>query len=234
MSGGSAIVAEALAMEFPAGDGASPVAVLRGVSLSIAAGASVAVVGPSGCGKSTLLGLLGGLDVPTSGRVLIGEQELSTLAENKRAVVRSSEIGFVFQADNLQPFLTVSENVILQCVLAGDRDGGARAHELLVDLGLGDLLQRLPNELSGGQRQRVAVARALAHEPRVVLADEPTGALDAGTSGRVVDLLLLAQARLGCTLVVVTHDPDVARRMGATVRLREGRIAEDFEHVVVG
>jgi putative ABC transport system ATP-binding protein len=234
MSTGSAIVAEDVVMEFPMGDGEHVVAVLHDLSLSIAAGASVAVVGPSGCGKSTLLGLLGGLDVPTSGRVLIGEEEVSALAEGRRAAIRRSEIGFVFQSDNLQPFLTVLENVVLQCVVAGDRDGGARAEALLADLGLADLLQRLPNELSGGQRQRVAVARALVHEPAVVLADEPTGALDAGTSDRVVDLLLAARKRLGCTLVVVTHDPDVARRMSTTVRLHDGCIAGHVEGTRVG
>jgi putative ABC transport system ATP-binding protein len=234
MSAGSAIVAEDLVMEFSTGDGEDAVAVLHGVSLSISAGASVAVVGPSGCGKSTLLGLLGGLDVPTSGRVLIGDDEVSALPEDRRAAIRRREIGFVFQSDNLQPFLTVSENVVLQCVLAGDRDGHARADALLADLGLADLLHRLPNELSGGQRQRVAVARALVHEPAVVLADEPTGALDAGTSHRVVDLLLAARERLGCTLVVVTHDPDVARRMDRRVRLHDGRIAEHVEGIRVG
>jgi putative ABC transport system ATP-binding protein len=234
MRAGSAIVAEDLVMEFPTGEDDGAVRVLYGLSLSIAAGASLAVVGPSGCGKSTLLGLLGGLDVPTSGRVLIGEEEVSALSEGRRAAIRRSEIGFVFQADNLQPFLTVFENVVLQCVLAGDPNGGARAQALLADLGLADLLQRLPNELSGGQRQRVAVARALVHEPGVVLADEPTGALDAGTSERVVDLLLAARERLGCTLVVVTHDPDVARRMSATVRLHDGRISEQIESSRVG
>ena len=234
MSTGNAILAEDLVMAFPTGDGEEAVTVLDGLSLSIDAGASVAVVGPSGCGKSTLLGLLGALDVPTSGRVLIGDAEVSALAEGSRAAIRRREIGFVFQSDNLQPFLTVSENVVLQRVLAGDPDGGARAQELLAELGLGDLLQRLPGELSGGQRQRVAVARALVHEPGVVLADEPTGALDAGTSSRVVDLLLAARERLGCTLVVVTHDPDVAGRMSATVQLHEGRIAEHSEDGLVG
>ncbi|MDQ6810468.1 MAG: ABC transporter ATP-binding protein, partial [Actinomycetota bacterium] len=206
----------------------------HGLSLSIPAGGSIAIVGPSGCGKSTLLGLLGALDVPTSGRVTIGEVEVSALSERERAAVRRSDFGFVFQADNLQPFLTVSENVVLQCALGGDREGGSRARALLADLGLGDLLERLPSQLSGGQRQRVAVARALVHEPGIVLADEPTGALDTRTSGRVVDLLLAARERLGCTVVVVTHDPEVARRMDVTARMHDGRIAQSTERAVVG
>lgn len=220
-------------MEFPAPGGGEVVRVLDRLSLSVKAGGSVAVVGPSGCGKSTLLGLLGALDVPSSGRVLIGGQEVSALPEDIRAAFRRINLGFVFQADNLQPFLTVLENVVLQSVLSGQSDGGASAEELLADLGLGQLLHRLPDQLSGGQRQRVAVARALVHRPSVVLADEPTGALDAATSERVINLLLEARERLGFTLVLVTHDPVVARRMDGTVRMHDGRIVESEEVVGV-
>lgn len=221
-------------MEFPGPGGEEVVRVLDRLSLSVKAGGSVAVVGPSGCGKSTLLGLLGALDVPSSGRVVIGGQEVSALPENERASFRRTNLGFVFQADNLQPFLTVLENVVLQSVLSGQSDGGASAEELLADLGLGELLHRLPDQLSGGQRQRVAVARAFVHRPSVVLADEPTGALDAATSERVINLLLRSRERFGFTLVLVTHDPVVARRMDGTVRMHDGRIIESEEVVGVG
>lgn len=203
------------------------VAVLQGLTLSVGPGASVAVVGPSGCGKSTLLGLLGALEAPTAGRILIGGEEVSAMPEAARAPFRRNVLGFVFQADNLQPYLTVLENVALQGALSGRDGGGGEAVELLTELGLGELLHRLPDQLSGGQRQRVAVARALVHRPGVVLADEPTGALDAGSSERVIDLLLDARARMGCTLVVVTHDPVVARRMDLTVRMLDGRIVPE-------
>ncbi len=226
MSAGRPISARDVVMDFPSAGGEEVVRVLHGLSVSVEAGESMAVVGPSGCGKSTLLGLLGALDVPSAGSVLVGSEEVSAWPEADRAALRRTVLGFVFQADNLQPFLTVLENVVLQSVLSGDVGGGAGAEELLVELGLGELLQRLPDQLSGGQRQRVAVARALVHRPSVVLADEPTGALDAGTSERVIDLLLEARERLGCTLVVVTHDPVVARRMDATVRMQDGRIIE--------
>lgn len=221
-------------MEFPGPGGEEVVRVLDRLSLSVKAGGSVAVVGPSGCGKSTLLGLLGALDVPSSGRVVIGGQEVSALPEDERASFRRTNLGFVFQADNLQPFLTVLENVVLQSVLSGQSDGGASAEELLADLGLGELLHRLPDQLSGGQRQRVAVARAFVHRPSVVLADEPTGALDAATSERVINLLLRSRERFGFTLVLVTHDPVVARRMDGTVRMHDGRIIESEEVVGVG
>lgn len=226
MSMGSSITAQEVGMEFPAPGGEEVVRVLDRLSLSVPAGGSLAVIGPSGCGKSTLLGLLGALDVPSSGRVLIGGHVVSALPEDERAAFRRRNLGFVFQADNLQPFLTVLENVVLQSVLSGRSNDGARAEELLVELGLGELLHRLPDQLSGGQRQRVAVARALVHRPGVVLADEPTGALDAATSERVINLLLEARERLGFTLALVTHDPVVARRMDDTVRMHDGRFIE--------
>lgn len=234
MSTGSSITAQEVGMEFPAPGGEEVVRVLDRLSLSVPAGGSVAVIGPSGCGKSTLLGLLGALDVPSSGRVLIGGQEVSALPEDERAAFRRRNLGFVFQADNLQPFLTVLENVVLQSVLSGRSNDGARAEELLVELGLGELLHRLPDQLSGGQRQRVAVARALVHRPGVVLADEPTGALDAATSERVINLLLEARERLGFTLALVTHDPVAARRMDDTVRMHDGRFIEPEAVLGVG
>ena len=201
-----------------------PVTALAEVSLTVPAGGNLAVVGPSGCGKSTLLGLLGGLELPSAGSVRVGDYFLSKMSERRRGMLRRRHYGFVFQADNLQPFLTVSENVGLQKVLSGAADDPTVSQELLDALGVGDLGHRFPDQLSGGQRQRVAVARALVHSPSVVLADEPTGALDAVSSVRVVDLLLELHRRYGSTLVVVTHDRAVARRMDAVIDMRDGRV----------
>jgi putative ABC transport system ATP-binding protein len=208
---------------------ATPAGLVRavdGVSLRIEAGSSVAVTGPSGCGKSTLLGLIAGLEAPTDGRVWVGGEEVSALPERERADLRRDRFGLVFQSDNLFPFLTAAENVSLQHAMhyvGGDPNRGLR---LLAELGLEGDVDKLPDQLSGGQRQRVAVARALVHRPWVILADEPTGALDAENSAAVVDLLLAAHRDLGATLVVVTHDPGVARRLERTVSLRDGRAAD--------
>ena len=177
-----------------------------GITLEVELGTSLAIMGPSGCGKSTLLGLIGGLEAPTAGRVSIGGNEISRLTERERARLRRDEFGFVFQADNLLPFLTATENVGLQLALDGATNGYQRCLDVLAELGLADAVDKLPDQLSGGQRQRVAVARALIHEPGVILADEPTGSLDAENSATVIDLLLAAQTELGATLVVVTHD----------------------------
>jgi putative ABC transport system ATP-binding protein len=198
-----------------------------GVTLEVRPGSSLAITGPSGCGKSTLLGLISGLDTPTSGRVAVGGQEISALPESERARLRREALGLVFQADNLLPFLTALENVGLQLALHGATDGYDRCLELLAGLGLRANVDQLPDQLSGGERQRVAVARALIHRPRLILADEPTGSLDAANSAAVVDLLLAAQEEIGATLVVVTHDPAVARRLERTVSLRDGKLAED-------
>ncbi|MDQ2939299.1 MAG: ABC transporter ATP-binding protein [Actinomycetota bacterium] len=195
-----------------------------GISLEIEPGSSLAIVGPSGCGKSTLLGLIGGLDSPTAGRVSIGGEDISSLPERERARLRRDELGLVFQSGNLLPFLTAVENVGQQLALNGASDGYERCLELLADLGLAGDGDKLPDQLSGGQRQRVAVARALIHRPRVILADEPTGSLDADNSAAVIDRLLAAQQEVGATLVVVTHDLGVARRLVRTVTLRDGQI----------
>jgi ABC-type lipoprotein export system ATPase subunit len=200
---------------------------LRDVSACVEAGESAAIVGPSGCGKSTLLGLLGALDLPTAGRVTVDGHEVSGLPERERTALRRRSFGFVFQSDNLHPFLTVVENVALQLSLAGIRDGDARTREVLGELGLGDQLQKLPDQLSGGQRQRVGIARAIVHRPRVILADEPTGALDPETSSSVVDTLLAACAESGATLVVVTHDRGVGERLDRTLALRDGRLVQE-------
>jgi ABC-type lipoprotein export system ATPase subunit len=198
-----------------------------GITLEVQPGSNVAVTGPSGCGKSTLLGLMGGLEPPTAGRVLLADQEISRLSEKQRARVRRSELGLVFQSDNLLPFLTVVENVGLRLALHGATDGYGRCLEVLAELGLAGEVDKLPDQLSGGQRQRVAVARALVHRPGVILADEPTGSLDADNSAAVVDLLLAAQMDVGATLVVVTHDPGVARRLDRILSLRDGQLVDD-------
>jgi putative ABC transport system ATP-binding protein len=197
---------------------------LRRVDLRVKPGSSLAIMGPSGCGKSTLLGLIAGLEAPTSGRVVVGGAELSRLHEEERAELRRRELGLVFQAGNLLPFLTVLENVSLGLALTGSASGYRRSVEMLDGLGLGDDLEKLPDQLSGGMRQRVAVARALIHKPRLILADEPTGSLDDDNSAAVVDLLLAAERRGQATLVVVTHDPAVAARFDRTLYLRDGRI----------
>jgi ABC-type lipoprotein export system ATPase subunit len=208
---------------------AGPVRAVDGITLEVEPGSSLAIVGSSGCGKSTLLGLIGGLDAPTAGRVSIGGQDISSLSERERARLRRDELGFVFQSDNLQPFLTALENVALQLALHGATRGYARCREVLVELELADHVDKLPDQLSGGQRQRVAVARALIHRPCVILADEPTGSLDADNSAAIIDLLLAAQREAGTTLVVVTHDPVVARRLDRTVSLRDGQLEGEAE-----
>jgi len=201
-----------------------PVRALDGIRLEVEPGTSLAITGPSGCGKSTLLGLIGGLDAPTEGQIWLDGVEISRLPEPERAARRRRDIGFVFQADNLLPFLTVAENVALQLSLGSEEDAYDRCVELLTRLGLAEQIDKLPDQLSGGQRQRVAVARALVHRPSLVLADEPTGALDADNSATVIDLLLAAQSEIGATLVAVTHDTGVARRLDRTVGLRDGRL----------
>lgn len=219
---GAAIAVTGVGMMYatPAGT----VRALDDVTLTVEPGASVAVVGPSGCGKSTLLGLVGGLDVPTAGEVRVDGHALSAMPERARARFRRRTVGFVFQADNLQEFLTVSENVALQAVLAGVADEPDHRQALLDALGVGRLAHRFPDQLSGGQRQRVAIARALVHLPRVVLADEPTGALDGTSAAKAIDLLAWLQRQKGTTLVVASHDPSVAARMDAVVEMRDGRI----------
>jgi putative ABC transport system ATP-binding protein len=202
---------------------AGVVRALDGVSLTVAPGESLAVIGESGCGKSTLLGLIAGLDVPTEGRVSLADREISSMTEHDRAEVRRHEIGMIFQSDNLLPFLTATENVSLQLSL-DDREGAnTRTLEILTALGLDGEANKLPDQLSGGQRQRVAVARALVHHPRLIVADEPTGSLDPENAMGVVDLLLAAQRSTGATLVLVTHEPTVADRLERSIALRDGR-----------
>jgi putative ABC transport system ATP-binding protein len=198
---------------------------IDGVDLDIEGGSRVAIVGPSGSGKSTLLSLVGALETPSKGRVWIGDVEASSLADSKRAELRRRTIGFVFQSYDLLPFLTAYENVEFQAALSGVAGNGVSG--LIAGLGLAEHAEKLPDQLSGGQRQRVGLARALAHRPALILADEPTGELDSESSRTAMDLLLSAQRELGSTLIVVTHDPGVAARLDRTVSLRDGRVARD-------
>jgi putative ABC transport system ATP-binding protein len=221
---GGTIAVDSLSKHYPTPAGL--VRAVNGVSLEVEPGASVAVTGPSGCGKSTLLSLIGALEAPTAGRVSIGGREISSLPESQRARLRRDELGLVFQSDNLLPFLTAFENVALKLAMHGGTGGYQRCLEVLGELGLAGEVDKLPDQLSGGQRQRVAVARALVQRPPVILADEPTGSLDAESSAAVMDLLLAAQEQTGATLVVVTHDPGVARRLDRNLRLHDGRLAE--------
>jgi len=204
---------------------AGTVSALAGVSLTVAPGESLAITGPSGCGKSTLLALIAGLDAPTEGTVSVGGREISSMPDEERARLRRHEIGFVFQSDNLLPFLTATENVSLQLSL-DDREGAhARSLGILAELGLADQAARLPDQLSGGQRQRVAVARALVHRPRLIVADEPTGSLDPDNAKGVVELMLAAQRASGATLILVSHEPTVAGKLERAIALRDGRLA---------
>lgn len=192
--------------------------VLDGLNFSVAEGQASAVVGPSGSGKTTLLNVLGALLPATSGSVDIGGSDLATMSEKEAACFRNQELGFVFQQHHLLPQLTVLENVLTPRLAGGweesEEDTRARAIELLERVGLGHRLKHRPGELSGGEKQRTAVARALINQPRVVLADEPTGALDGETGSKVADLLLELQKEQGVTLIVVTHDLDLAQRVG--------------------
>jgi putative ABC transport system ATP-binding protein len=194
-----------------------PVRALDGVTFSVASGSSVAITGPSGGGKSTLLGVIGGLAQPTSGSVRIGDSPISELSERDRSDFRRSHIGFVYQADNLLPFLTLLENVGLQLSLNGQPSGTGKSLAMLANLGLAGLAYRLPDHLSGGQRQRAAVARAVVHQPKIILADEPTGALDTANAAGVIDLLLGMQQEIGATLIMVTHDREAAGRLDPQV-----------------
>jgi len=202
------------------------VAAIDGVSFDVEPGSSLAITGPSGCGKSTLLGLIAGLERPSQGRVFVGGEEVSSLSESERARLRRGEFGLVFQRDNLSPFLTAVENVALQLALKGDDNAWERCLEVLAELGVSSNADKLPDRLSGGERQRIAIACALVKQPSVILADEPTGSLDAQNSASVIELLVQMQRRAGTTLLVVTHDPDVAMHLDQHLSLRDGRVME--------
>ena len=207
--------------------GGRPLAALRNVSFQVEPGETVAIVGPSGSGKTTLLGLLAGLDRPTGGRVLLDGTDLGALSEDDRARLRREKIGFVFQSFQLIPTLTARENVAVPLDLAGDGGGAARADELLQRVGLAGRGHHYPAQLSGGEQQRVAVARAFIHRPTILFADEPTGNLDAATGARIIELMMELNRERGTTLVLVTHDPDLAARARRVIRLADGAVIAD-------
>jgi len=203
---------------------AGPVNILRGIDLDIAEGEVVGIVGPSGSGKTSLLMVLAGLEQATSGSVRLGGQELTLLDEDALARLRRDRIGIVFQAFHLIPTMTALENVAIPLELAGDPRALAKAEAGLVAVGLGHRLTHLPGQLSGGEQQRVALARAFAPEPKLLLADEPTGNLDGATGEAVMELLFALRMRAASTLVLITHDPALAGRCGRIVHMADGRV----------
>ena len=203
--------------------GDHPLTILHPLDFSIASGQFVAIVGPSGSGKSTLLGLLAGLDAPTTGRIIIDEIDITRLTEDGLARLRGEKIGFVFQFFHLVPSLTAFENILVPMEIARRRDAVSRARLLLDEVGLSPRGHHYPSQLSGGEQQRVAIARALANDPPIILADEPTGNLDSVTGRHVLDLLLDVHRTRRTTLVLVTHDHDLAALADVRLVLRDGR-----------
>ncbi|CAG0944487.1 MAG: putative ABC transporter ATP-binding protein [Rhodocyclaceae bacterium] len=216
------IEVEALGKEVPSGDGR--LVILHEISFRVMAGEAVAIVGASGSGKSTLLGLLAGLDVPTQGRVQLAGRDLNALDEDDRAALRGGMLGFVFQSFQLLPALTALENVMLPLELTGRAGARADAEQMLARVGLAQRLRHYPKHLSGGEQQRVAIARAFAAKPGLLLADEPTGNLDAATGADIIELMFAMNAEQGTTLVLVTHDEAIARRCGRVLNLNGGRL----------
>ncbi|NMG17070.1 ABC transporter ATP-binding protein [Aromatoleum bremense] len=215
-----------LSKSVPLGDGAGTLRILQDVSFSVGAGESVAIVGASGSGKSTLLGLLAGLDVPSAGTVRIQGTDIFSLDEDARAALRGESVGFVFQSFQLLPALTALENVMLPLELAGADDAGAIARQWLGRVGLAARVRHYPKHLSGGEQQRVALARAFAPSPRLLLADEPTGNLDAATGEAIIELIFSLNREAGTTLILVTHDESLARRCGRILRMHNGALSE--------
>lgn len=209
------------------GQGAAKVHVLRGISLTVATGQSVGVVGPSGSGKSTLLMVMAGLERVDSGRVILAGEDFSNLNEDGLASFRGRNIGIVFQSFHLIPNMTALENVAVPLELAGADHAFEKAEAELRSVGLGERLSHYPTQMSGGEQQRVAMARALAPDPKILVADEPTGNLDETTGQQVSDLLFAKQRERGMTLVLVTHDPSLARQCDRTLRVRAGEIEDE-------
>jgi putative ABC transport system ATP-binding protein len=207
--------------------GSRVLTVLDNVSFQLARRETCAIVGPSGSGKTTLLGLCAGLDLPTSGSVVLNGSTLSELSENERAVLRNQHTGFVFQNFQLLPTLTALENVMIPVELRGERGAVGEAKQLLARVGLADRLDHYPAQLSGGEQQRVALARAFINRPHILFVDEPTGNLDAETAATVVNLIFEMNDELDTALVMVTHDFELARRTNRILRLRGGRLIED-------
>jgi putative ABC transport system ATP-binding protein len=209
--------------------GSGTLTILHPLDLAITSGRVVAITGPSGSGKSTLLGLLAGLDAPSEGSVVIDGVNITALDEDGLARLRGKRIGFVFQFFHLLPSLTALENVLVPMEIAGERDAARRADALLGEVGLSDRRHHYPSQLSGGEQQRVAIARALANDPPLLLADEPTGNLDSQTGHQVIELLLNVNRARRTTIVLVTHDPELAALADVTVALRDGRVARISE-----
>jgi putative ABC transport system ATP-binding protein len=212
--------------------GGRPLTILHALDLSIPSGRFLAVVGPSGSGKSTLLGLLAGLDAPSTGEILIDGTDITKLGEDELARLRGEKIGFVFQFFHLVPSLTAFENILVPMEIAKRRDAVARARQLLEEVGLSDRGHHYPSQLSGGEQQRVAIARALANDPAIVLADEPTGNLDSTTGRHIMQLLLDVHRSRQTTLVLVTHDHDLAALADARLSLRDGRPVDTREEAL--
>ena len=204
--------------------GGRPLTILDGITLDVATGELLAITGPSGSGKSTLLGLVAGLDRPSSGSIVVGGVDITRLDEDALARFRRQTLGYVFQSYHLIPTLTAVENVAVPLEIAGAPNALARARVLLDDVGLGDRAHHYPVQLSGGEQQRAALARAVALDPGLLLADEPTGNLDSATGTRIIELLLELRRRRGATLVLVTHDDALARHADRVVVLRDGRV----------
>jgi putative ABC transport system ATP-binding protein len=214
--------------------GGHPLTILHSLNLSVPAGQCLAIIGPSGSGKSTLLGLIAGLDAASSGQILIDGTDITTLDEDRLARLRGEKVGFVFQFFHLVPSLTALENILVPMEIAGRRDARRRAQELLDEVGLHDRGHHYPSQLSGGEQQRIAIARALANDPPLILADEPTGNLDTTNGRHILDLLLQVRRARRVTLVIVTHDPSVAAIADAQLTLRDGRPVEDRTTALIG
>ena len=219
------LIAQQVTREYRSGD--QNLAVLKDVSFTVEQGDFVAIVGPSGSGKTTLLGLLAGLDTPTRGKVILDGHDLTTMSENERARLRGEKVGFVFQTFQLIPTLTARENIAVPLELQGNDGASERASDLLEKVGLQERGHHFPMQLSGGEQQRVALARAFANSPRILFADEPTGNLDATTGGRVFDLLATLNRESGSTIILVTHDANLAGRASRVIRLSDGRVVSD-------
>jgi putative ABC transport system ATP-binding protein len=218
---------QALNLSFQVRAQAGEINILRGVDLAVRTGEAVGIVGPSGSGKTSLLMLLAGLDRPTGGTLSVAGQDLIRMNEDQLAVFRRDHVGIVFQSFHLVPTMTAIENVAVPLEFAGRADAFDRAEAALRSVGLGHRLTHYPGQLSGGEQQRVALARAFVAEPKLLLADEPTGNLDRGTGGHVMDLLFGLREQFGTTLLLITHDPLLAERCERQVRIEDGRIVSD-------
>jgi len=207
--------------------GGRDLTVLKDITFDLEPGEYLAILGPSGSGKTTLLGLLAGLDQPTAGTIELDGQELGALSEDRRARLRVEKIGFVFQSFQLLPTLTAQENVQVPLELRGNSNAGTRARELLIRMGLSGREDHYPSQLSGGEQQRVALARAFSTSPKLLFADEPTGNLDADTGAAIIELMSELNSDLGTTLVLVTHDLELASKARRTIRLSDGRVVAD-------